>query len=59
MHTFDTSYLLGGGNLEFLRVFMGHYDYSVTKVYTSMAAQCRMLGIEVYKLDKIFFERGY
>ena len=58
-HTFATSYLLGGGNLEFLRVFMGHYDYSVTKVYTSMAAQCRMLGIDVYKLDKIFFERGY
>ncbi len=58
-HTFATSYLLGGGNLEFLRVFMGHYDYSVTKMYSSLAAQCKMLGIEIYKLDKIFFERGY
>jgi integrase/recombinase XerC/integrase/recombinase XerD len=58
-HTFATSYLLGGGNLEFLRVFLGHTDYNVTKVYSSLAAQCKMLGADVYKLDKIFFERGY
>ncbi len=58
-HTFATSYLIGGGNLEFLRVFLGHYDYSVTKVYSSMAAQFKMLGADIYKLDAIFFTRGY
>lgn len=58
-HTFATSYLLGGGNLEFLRVFMGHFDYTVTKQYSSLAAQCRMLGADIYKLDALFFERGY
>lgn len=58
-HTFATSFLIGGGNLEFLRVYLGHYDYSVTKTYTQMAAQCKMLGIDVYHLDKIFFTRGY
>lgn len=58
-HTFATSYLIGGGNLEFLRVFMGHYDYSVTQKYTQMAAQCKMLGVDVYRLDSIFFTRGY
>lgn len=58
-HTFATSYLVGGGNLEFLRVFMGHSDYTVTKGYSSLAAQCKMLGADIYKLDKIFFERGY
>lgn len=58
-HTFATSYLIGGGNLEFLRVFMGHSDYNVTKIYTSTAAVCKMLGLSVYRLDKIFFERGY
>lgn len=58
-HTFATSYLVGGGNLEFLRVFMGHSDYTVTKSYSSLAAQCKMLGADIYKLDKIFFERGY
>lgn len=58
-HTFATSYLMGGGNLEFLRVFLGHYDYSVTKVYSSMAAQFKMLGADIYQLDPIFFTRGY
>ena len=58
-HTFATSYLVGGGNLEFLRVFMGHSDYNVTKIYTSTAAMCKMLGLQVYQLDKLFFERGY
>jgi site-specific recombinase XerD len=58
-HTFATSFLVGGGNLEFLRVFLGHNDYNVTKVYSSLAAQCKMLGADIYMLDKIFFERGY
>ncbi len=58
-HTFATSFLIGGGNLEFLRVFMGHSDYNVTKTYTSTAAMCKMLGLQVYQLDKLFFERGY
>ncbi len=54
-HTFATGYLMGGGNLEFLRVLLGHYDYTVTKNYSSLAAQYRMLGIPVYRLDPIFF----
>lgn len=58
-HTFATSYLIGGGNLEFLRVFLGHSDYGVTKVYTSTAALCKMLRLDVYRLDSLFFERGY
>ena len=58
-HTFATSYLIGGGNLEFLRVFLGHSDYDVTKIYSSMAAQMKMLRADIYKLDPIFFERGY
>lgn len=58
-HTFATSYLIGGGNLEFLRVFLGHTDYSVTKIYSGMAAQMKMLGVEIYRLDPIFFTRGY
>lgn len=58
-HTFATSYLIGGGNLEFLRVFLGHTDYSVTKIYSGMAAQMKMLGAEIYRLDPIFFTRGY
>ncbi len=58
-HTFATSYLIGGGNLEFLRVFLGHCDYDVTKQYSQLAARCKMLGVDVYRLDDIFFTRGY
>lgn len=58
-HTFATSYLIGGGNLEFLRVFLGHTDYNVTKEYSQLAARCRMLGVDIYRLDPIFFTRGY
>lgn len=58
-HTFATSYLVGGGNLEFLRVFMGHCDYTVTQGYSRLAAQCRMLGADIYRLDPVFFTRGY
>ena len=58
-HTFAVSYLVGGGNLEFLRVFLGHYDYSVTQHYLDMAAEIKMLGSPVYQLDPIFFTRGY
>ena len=58
-HTFAISYLIGGGNLEFLRVFLGHYDYAATKTYVAMAAQMKLLGASVYQLDPIFFQRGY
>lgn len=58
-HTFAISYLIGGGNLEFLRVFLGHYDYDATKTYVSMAAQMKLLGSSVYQLDYIFFKNGY
>lgn len=49
----------GGGNLEFLRVFMGHTDYAVTQAYSRMAAEYKMLGADIYRLDDIFFTRGY
>ncbi|MEZ3471455.1 MAG: site-specific integrase [Lachnospiraceae bacterium] len=58
-HTFATSYLIGGGNLEFLRVFMGHSDYNATKIYSQLAAEGKMLGVKIYQLDPFFFEKGY
>ena len=58
-HTFATSYLVGGGNLEFLRAFLGHSDYNVTRGYSQLAAECKMLGVNVYHLDPIFFKKGY
>ena len=54
-HTFGVAYLVGGGNLEFLRDMMGHSDYTVTRQYVKMSNQYRMMGAEVYKLDDIFY----
>ncbi|WP_320990592.1 site-specific integrase [Hungatella sp.] len=54
-HTFAVSYLIGGGNLEFLRDMLGHSDYTTTRDYVKMANQYRMMDADVYQLDDIFF----
>lgn len=38
-HTFSTSYIMGGGSLESLRILLGHYDYSITRIYLHLANQ--------------------
>lgn len=58
-HTFATSYIMGGGNLESLRILMGHYDYSVTRRYLHLAAQYQITGADIYQLDPVFFKRAY
>lgn len=58
-HTFATSYIMGGGNMEMLRLLLGHYDYSVTRMYLHLAAQNQILHTDVYRLDPIFFKSEY
>lgn len=58
-HTFATSYIMGGGNMEFLRLMLGHADYDVTKRYLHLAQQSKMLQVEIYHLDPIFFKTVY
>lgn len=58
-HTFATSYIMGGGNLETLRILLGHFDYSVTRKYLHLAAQSQILGMDIYRLDPVFFKTGY
>lgn len=58
-HTFATSYIVGGGNIEFLRLMLGHSDYATTKMYLHLANQMMMLHSDVYKLDPVFFKNGY
>ena len=58
-HTFATSYILGGGNLEMLRLLMGHSDYDVTKNYLHLANQYQILHADIYKLDPVFFQQHY
>lgn len=58
-HTFATSYIMGGGNLEFLRIMLGHSDYVVTRRYLHLASQYSIMRSDIYKLDRVFFETAY
>lgn len=55
-HTFATSFIMGGGNLENLRVLMGHSSYSVTQNYISLASELSLVKYDIYRIDDIFFE---
>ncbi len=43
-HTFATNYVLNGGNIEVLRVLMGHSTINITQVYVHIAAQMRIIN---------------
>lgn len=58
-HTFATSYILGGGNLESLRILMGHSDIVTTQKYVHLAHTYQLMHPDVYKLDKVFFKTYY
>lgn len=55
-HTFATSYLYYGGNMEMLRLLMGHSSYSILQNYVHLAAQEELINSGLYKLDDIFFK---
>ena len=55
-HTFATSYIKGGGNIEMLRLLLGHTDYKVTRVYLHLAQQSQLLHEDIYQLDPVFFK---
>lgn len=56
-HTFATSYILQGGDLESLRIYLGHEDISTTQRYLHLANTYMYLGSDIYKIDKVFFKR--
>lgn len=53
-HTFATSFIMGGGNLENLRVLMGHSSYAVTQNYIKLATQLSLVNYDIYKIDDVF-----
>lgn len=58
-HTFATSFILGGGDLESLRIYLGHTSYDTTQNYLHLANTYNRMGSDVYRLDKIFFKTYY
>lgn len=55
-HTFATSYLYNGGNMEMLRLLLGHADYNITQNYLHLVAQEQLIGSDIYQIDDIFFK---
>lgn len=53
-HTFATAFVLQGGDLETLRLLMGHTDISTTQKYLHLAGQLHFLRNDVYTLDMQF-----
>lgn len=53
-HTFATAYMLQRGNLEFLRMYLGHSSYDVTKHYIQSAFQCNLIDYPCYRIDDCF-----
>ena len=58
-HTFATSFILCGGDLESLRIFLGHTSYATTQNYLHLANTYSRMGSDVYKLDSVFFRSYY
>jgi len=57
-HTFATSFVIAGGNLEILRYYLGHEDINTTQKYLHIATGLQFHK-NVYRIDPIFFERNY
>nr|WP_308545546.1 tyrosine-type recombinase/integrase [uncultured Lachnoclostridium sp.] len=55
-HTFATAYIMQGGDLESLRIYMGHSDIATTQKYLHIANQF-IFHNDIYKLDKKFFRK--
>jgi len=57
-HTFATSFIIGGGSLELLRIYMGHSDIATTQQYMHVVNAIQFSD-NIYQLDDIFFKRMY
>lgn len=57
-HTFGTSFILGGGSVELLRIYMGHSSIDTTQRYLHVANNM-MFCKDIYRLDDIFLKKFY
>lgn len=53
-HTFATSYMLQRGNLEYLRIYLGHSSYDVTKRYIHLSSELIICSYDCYRIDPVF-----
>lgn len=53
-HTFATNYILDGGELESLRIIMGHENITTTQKYLHIANQIQVIKSNNSHLDRIY-----
>lgn len=53
-HTFATSYMVTHNNIEYLRLYLGHEGYNVTRGYIHLASQCLLTHYDCYRIDPCF-----
>lgn len=53
-HTFATSFIAQGGNMELLRIYLGHTDYNITRQYIHIAQMYSFNKEQLYKVDSVF-----
>ncbi len=53
-HTFATSYMITHNNIEYLRLYLGHEEYNVTRGYIHLASQCLLTHYDCYRIDSCF-----
>lgn len=59
-HTFASSFVLGGGDLMTLKMYMGHTEIQTTQQYLHMAQVYKFTSNhKIYQLEKEYIERFY
>lgn len=56
-HTFATSFIYYGGQAYDLMFFMGHSSFGTTQSYVNLSAACKLLKLDIYKIDEVFFRK--
>ena len=56
-HTFATSFIYYGGRSYDLMFFLGHASLNTTQVYVNLSAACRLLKLDIYKIDDVFLQK--
>ena len=56
-HTFATSFIYYGGRSYDLMFWLGHSSLNTTQVYVNLSAACRLLKLDIYKIDDVFLQK--
>ena len=56
-HTFASAFVCQGGNLEHLRLLLGHSNFSISENYIHVANKWKSLSPDIYKLDEVFMNQ--